>query len=360
MLTTEVRYHALDEPVNARNARFSTREQVHKDGASQRLPTRPDRCNAFVVRQGFGGLAPCGAASLMVALTAVCVSHSRAIPARSTQAAPDEEKRSSIHEVDGFAQLSENETLAQTRANAFASAKRQALEAARTFVRSKTAVKDFQVEYDVVQAASEGEVAVLEQKDFGVENNSRYHVWVRAEVTYTLRSRRPAVVASTAGPEETDVLLDSDSPLTVRVWTEKKSYQTAELVKVFIVGNKDFNARLVDIQPDGTILQLLPNDHRRDSRFKAGRVYEIPGEGDGFKLEVNPPYGEDRIEVFASDATIGVVGTEPVVGSGGLRRVSSTAEEMSKSIRGLRIAPTTAGSAAGEFYEASWSYRTAA
>ena len=52
--------------------------------------------------------------------------------------APDQEKRSCIQEVDGYAYLSEEKTLSQIRSAAFANAKRQAVENARTFIRSKT------------------------------------------------------------------------------------------------------------------------------------------------------------------------------------------------------------------------------
>jgi len=52
---------------------------------------------------------------------------------------PDQEKRSCIQVVDGYAYLSENMTLAQTRAVAFA--KRQALEMAKTYIKSKTMVE---------------------------------------------------------------------------------------------------------------------------------------------------------------------------------------------------------------------------
>lgn len=46
---------------------------------------------------------------------------------RAVDVVPDEEKRSSIREVDGYAYLSENMTLTDLRAEAFATAKRQSL-----------------------------------------------------------------------------------------------------------------------------------------------------------------------------------------------------------------------------------------
>jgi hypothetical protein len=99
---------------------------------------------------------------------------------RGINIVPDQEKRSCIQTVDGYAYLSENMTLAETRAAAFANAKRQALEAARAYIQSKTKVKNFQLEYDLIMSNSEGSVTVLDQKDHGVEENKRYHVWIKA------------------------------------------------------------------------------------------------------------------------------------------------------------------------------------
>lgn len=52
------------------------------------------------------------------------------LPFRGVQVVPDQEKRSFIHEVDGYAHINERMVLAQVRKAAFASAEKQALEMA--------------------------------------------------------------------------------------------------------------------------------------------------------------------------------------------------------------------------------------
>ncbi len=69
---------------------------------------------------------------------------------RAVDVVPDEEKRSSFHEVDGYAYLSENITVGDLRTMAFANAKRQALEMAETYIRSKTKVSEGKLDYDLV------------------------------------------------------------------------------------------------------------------------------------------------------------------------------------------------------------------
>ena len=55
---------------------------------------------------------------------------------RGIDVVPDKEKRSIIRDVDAYAQLSENMTLAETRSAAFATARRQAMEMASFSVQS--------------------------------------------------------------------------------------------------------------------------------------------------------------------------------------------------------------------------------
>lgn len=269
---------------------------------------------------------------------------------RGLQVEPDQEKRSSIHEVDGYAYLSENMTLSQTRKAAFATAKRQALEMAKTYIKSKSKVKEGVLEYDLIWSDAEGAVSVLEQKDHGVEENKRYHVWIKAEVKYALEPKKEA--ASQAA------VMDVDSPLTVKVWSDKKAYQEGGgYIRVFVQGNRDFYARIVNIDSQGKITQLLPNDYRKVNFFEAGRVYKIPDAGDSFALQVTQPYGEEQIVVYASDTPLGSVETEPA--GQGLRSYRGTREAFSRAARSIAVAPKSNRPQSGaQFYEATWAFKT--
>lgn len=277
--------------------------------------------------------------------------HMRAQENRALQDVPDEEKRSSIHEVDGYGYLSENMTTAQVRQAALATAKRQALEMAQTYIKSKTLVEDFETKYDLIWASAEGAVTVLEQKDLGIEDNSRYHVWIKAEVKYDLKPIKPNV----AGPGTMDPTL----PLKVQVWTDRKTYKESESIVIFIKGNRDFYGRVVDINPEGDIVQLFPNDYRKDNLFKAGVVYRIPDGADQFTLRVVPPFGEDRIVVYASEVPQGEVPLEPA--GSGLHRYRGLKTDLDTGTRGVTIVSKKAGGPAGaDFYEANWIVSTEA
>jgi hypothetical protein len=267
----------------------------------------------------------------------------RSLAADGAPAAPDHEKRSCIKAVDGYAYLAEDKTISQIRDKAFLNAKRKAVEAARTYIRSKTVVKDGRMQYDLVWSGAEGEVNVLEQKDYGIEDNNRYHVWIKAEVFYSLT---PKITTGEDPPDITE-----SGPLTVSVWTGKKVYSAGEGFAVFLKGNRNFYATVVNRTSAGDMIKLLPNDYRRDNFFEGGKVYRIPDDKDRFDLIVSPPYGEDRIIVYASETPVGRVDVDTIGKGLGIFRGSR--EELDQKVRAI-----TVEGRASEFYEASWSFLT--
>ena len=265
----------------------------------------------------------------------------------------DEEKRSCIQSVDGYAYLSENLTLSQTREAAMANAKRQAVAAAETTIKSKTVVKNFVLVSDVIEDKVTGAVRILEQKDFGIEDNRRYHVWIKAEVSYGYEPQSAAAPASPVNANAAALTMNSAAPLTVKVWTPRKIYRQGDVIEIYLLGNRDFYARIVDINPNGDIIQLLPNDYRRSAFFTGGRIYRIPGDKDRFSLTVTPPFGQDRVIVYASDVPLGDVPLEPA--GQGLSRYRGSRRDLAIGSRGISVAATKPGTVGGaEFYEGTW------
>jgi hypothetical protein len=257
---------------------------------------------------------------------------------------PDEEKRSSIHAVDGYAYLSEDKTMAQLRQEALELAKRHALTAARSFITSKTKVSEGCLEYDIITAESEGSVTILEQKDHGIEDN-RYHVWIRAEVRFDVKQKSPGTPLAKEGQLP-------NGPLTVKIWSEKRFYRHGEKINIYMQGNHDFYARVVDYTSSGEIVQLLPNAYRSDSFFKAGEIYRIPNESDQFEMVAREPYGEDRIVVYASDSPLPPMQMHSL--DNGLQLYGGTKRELEIRTRGIGLQAGQKGTQGAEFYETTW------
>jgi hypothetical protein len=262
---------------------------------------------------------------------------------------PGNRKRSCIQAVDGYAYLSEDMTLAETREAAFSNAKRQAVEMAKTYISTRTKVVNLETEYDIILSKSEGAVSILEQKDLGVEKNTRYHVWIKAEVEYS--------VVPKSGLDIAAALENKNAPLTVKIWTAKKQYRRGEVIQIFMQGNRDYYARIININTEGNIIQLLPNDFKRRNSFNAGKIYRIQDTGDRFVLRASPPYGRDRIIIYASEAPLGDVAMEAV--GQGLNRFRGNVGSLAAKPRGIQLEPDTSGSTpAASFYEGVWTFMT--
>jgi hypothetical protein len=268
---------------------------------------------------------------------------------RGVDVAPEQTKRSCIIAADGYAYVSDYSNLAEAKAAAYSNGKRQALEAAKAYLISKTSVTDFEAKYDLKCSDAEDAVKVLEHKDHGVQDKARYHVWIKAEISYNLKPKKPSVsIPSSMG---------KDAPLTVKVWTPKKEYKDGESMEIYVQGNRDFYARIIDITSSGDIIQLLPNNYRNINSFKAGKLYSIPDQEDHFGLVVTAPCGEDRIVVYASDVPLGQINMEPL--DQGLGLYKGDLESLATAARQVSTAPCGSGPySVAEFYEAVWAIAT--
>jgi len=88
--------------------------------------------------------------------------------------------------------------------------------------------------------------------------------------------------------------------LQVQMQATKKEYHQGENIQISLSGNHDFYCRLIYVMSDGAVVQLLPNELRKDMRLKGGQVYTVPNDVDKFALTVAPPLGAEQIVMFAS------------------------------------------------------------
>ncbi|NQS98643.1 MAG: DUF4384 domain-containing protein [candidate division Zixibacteria bacterium] len=255
-----------------------------------------------------------------------------------------QDKRSTILEADGYVYLSDDKTLGKIKNEAMISAKRNALENAQTYIKSQSTVENFELTYDFVSSGAEGSVQVLESKDYGIEEG-RYHVWIKAEVVYSMKTpeteNRGIKIKSTAG--KTVDLPGPEYPLTIALWTDKENYAVNEKIRIHIQGNKSFYVKVIYIDAGGTMLQLLPNQYRKENYFSGEKTYNIPDLEDEFELEVSGPFGEESIFVFASTEPLGDTDLEDY---GTVYGVKGTKEDFGVKSRGVKIKKKPA-----EFYE---------
>jgi hypothetical protein len=257
--------------------------------------------------------------------------------------------QSVILDTDGYACMGDDKSRKQTEDVAFKDAKRKASESAVTYIQSETHLKDAMLEKDLLSAYTNSQVKVIQAflKEWYKEGSlgDCYRVKLKVEVVPDEQSLRSSV------KKKTDELLDNPAaPLSVKVWSDKAKYVQGEKIRVFVKGNRPFYGRVVYQDASGGLIQILPNPYRQNSYFNGGTVYEIPSGEDRFDLEVDSPFGTERLTLYASTSPMGDVN---MTANGGVYAVQVKASELASGTRGVKFVSKGSSPAVAEFVESS-------
>lgn len=253
--------------------------------------------------------------------------------------------QSTIKIAEGSACMGDDKSRKQTETAAMADAKRNAIESVQTYVSSATEVKDFVLQKDLVSAYANATVVVDEELEKG---------WYKDPAQgdcYKVKIKTQVIPDEKAMKKAKDTALDDPSlPLTVKVWTDKEAYREGEKIKIYLQGNKPFFAKVIYRDAGNNNLQLLPNPYRQDNYFQGGVIYAIPSGTDKFELEVNPPFGEESIMIYASVSELGDLNLKQ---EGGVYAVKDRPRDIGIKARSIKIKDVSPGTVQqpSEFYE---------
>jgi hypothetical protein len=264
-------------------------------------------------------------------------------------ASPILASQSVILDTDGYACMGEDKSRKQTEDTAFRDAKRKASESAVTYIQSETHLKDATLEKDLLSAYTNSQVKVIQEflKEWYKEGSlgDCYRVKLKVEVVPDEESMK------SAAKNKTDALLDDPAaPLSVKIWSDKAKYVRGEKIRVFVKGNRPFYGRVVYQDASGGLIQILPNPYRQNSYFNGGTVYEIPSGEDRFDLEVDQPFGAEKLTLYASTSPVGDVN---MTANGGVYSVQMKSAELSSGTRGVKFVSKGSSPAVAEFAESS-------
>jgi len=260
--------------------------------------------------------------------------------------------QSSITEADGTACMGDDKSKKQTEQAALTDAKRKAVEQVSSYLTSESKVVNFVLEKDLLAAYTHAEVKLIQEvskewyKDPG--SGDCFKMKIKAEVIPDTAAMEKMKAQS---PAITD---DPSAPLMVKAWTDKKEYKHGDKIKVYIMGNKPFYARVLYRDAAGETIQLLPNAHRSENYFNGGTMYEVPTGNDPFELEVSPPFGDENVIVYASTSPVGEIST---AARGGIIAVKTSPKDLGMKTRSIKVTAKLASKASGsttttaEFFE---------
>jgi len=263
--------------------------------------------------------------------------------------------QSVILDTDGYACMGDDKSRKQTEDVALKDAKRKASESATTYIQAETHLKDAMLQKDILSAYTNSQVKVIQEflKEWYQEGSlgDCYRVKLKVEVIPDEQSMKKAT------KKKSDELLDDPAaPLSVKVWSDKQKYSQGEKIRVFVKGNRPFYGRVVYQDASGGLIQILPNPYRQNSYFNGGTVYEIPSGEDKFDLEAAPPFGAERITLYASSSPMGDVN---LATTGGVYAVKAKADELATGTRGIKFVNKGNAPVVAEFAESNQEMLTA-
>jgi len=243
--------------------------------------------------------------------------------------------QSTIIETDGNACMGYDKSRKQTEEEALANAKKKAVENASTYIKSESRLRDFELEKDLIEAYSNATVKVIQEvgRSWYRDASSGDCCLVKIKAEVIPDNEAMERISKGKGRAE-----DPTAPLNVQLWTDKKEYREREKIKIYIRGNKPYYARVVYKMINGELRQLLPNPFRENNYFNGAAIYEIPSPQDQFELEVEPPFGQERIIVYASTVPLGEIDLKP---DAGIYKISTESERIGAKSREVSLSGKT-------------------
>lgn len=105
--------------------------------------------------------------------------------------------------------------------------------------------------------------------------------------------------------EDNDLFQDTGL-LGIELNTDKTEYQENDKIQLQLSGKNDYYFCLIDKNPKGNLVQLIPNAFITDKRYEAGKKYLFPNYSvdQTFNFIAQKPFGQENLHLFATDIPI--------------------------------------------------------
>jgi len=130
-------------------------------------------------------------------------------------------------------------------------------------------------------------------------------------------------------PVYNELAIGSARPIRIEVTPQKgdgATYTEGEDVVYFVSTDQDAHLLLIYEDAERRFTQVLPNSFSPSAFYKAGKFFQIPeGRSDAYGFTVTPPFGTERLWVFACSRPFPALAGEETEGgkilSGGMNRI---------------------------------------
>ncbi|MEF2279530.1 DUF4384 domain-containing protein [Deinococcus sp. YIM 134068] len=131
-----------------------------------------------------------------------------------------------------------------------------------------------------------------------------------AILTLLTAAALPLVAPALAAPRlstQSIIVNPVQTSLSVRVWVDRDpsgsmtpNYRVGDRIRLSVQTNEDAYVYLFNVNPDGSVDQILPNRLGGTNFVRRGEVRTFPAVNDSFTFDVAGPYGVNKVLVVAS------------------------------------------------------------
>ncbi len=94
--------------------------------------------------------------------------------------------------------------------------------------------------------------------------------------------------------------INQDRYLKAEIWTSNDDYYEGDNITISFRTNRDAYVAIYNIDTRGNVNLLYPTSPNDDGHIQGDRVYQIPGSGDQYELNVQGPVGTEYLHIVAS------------------------------------------------------------
>lgn len=112
---------------------------------------------------------------------------------------------------------------------------------------------------------------------------------------------------------------------------DKQSFKAGDKVAFLVSLDKDAHLLMIYEDAENNLIQVIPNTYRKNSFYEEGLFIAIPDRSEPFEFVIHPPFGTEKLWVFASSRQFPVL--EGTTLDNGLKKLEKKLPAILASIR---------------------------
>jgi hypothetical protein len=112
---------------------------------------------------------------------------------------------------------------------------------------------------------------------------------------------------------------------------DHQKFNQGDTIAFLVSLDKDAHILMIYQDAENNLIQIIPNRYRQQEQYRAGLFIAVPDSKEPFEFKVQPPFGEEKLWVFASNYKFPDLDGHEL--SNGLRKLNGNLKNILKAVR---------------------------